>query len=349
MEISSGKLRGIRRLADKQGRFKMVAIDQRPPMLKTLATKLPHAPCYEDLASVKSIITRHLAKLGSATLIDPDYGFSSAEPDIPPNRGLLVTLEDYRFEDTPGGRKTAVLPGWSVAKIKRMGADGVKLLLWFRPDSSPDVIEHQKRLVRQIGDDCSRYDIPFLLELLLYPARGSSEDPRDYVEDSHKRPDMVLKSLEEFLPPDYGVDVFKIESPIAAAALPEPGDTQRAQPEAHVWFHRIGRIMDRPWVVLSGGAGMEPFRRVVDFAYGSGASGYLAGRAIWWDAFCCYPDIRAMEAALESSSAGYMAHLNTMTDNRAKPWQKATLHGGTPTLAFRGHDFPGSYPDMHAS
>jgi tagatose 1,6-diphosphate aldolase len=349
MEISAGKLRGIRRIADSQGRFKMVAVDQRPPMLKALATKLPRAPRYEDLALLKSIITRHLAKRGSAILIDPDYGFSSAEPDIPPDRGLLVTLEDYRFEDTPGGRKTAILKGWSVEKIKRMGADGVKLLLWYRPDCSAEVIEHQKRLVRRVGDECSRYDIPFLLELLIYPGRGATEELREYTEDKHKRPDMVLRSLEDFALSDYGVDVFKIESPVAAETLPDPDDGQRTQLETQGWFRRIGQLMDRPWVVLSGGAAMEPFRRVVDFAYRSGASGYLAGRAIWWDAFCHYPDIEAMEATLESSSASYMGCLNAMTDSRARPWQATSLHEKPPSLALRGHDFPTHYPDMHVS
>ena len=32
MELSAGKLWGLRRLSDEQGRFKMVAVDQRPPI-----------------------------------------------------------------------------------------------------------------------------------------------------------------------------------------------------------------------------------------------------------------------------------------------------------------------------
>mgnify|MGYP003433486464 CR=1 FL=1 len=39
MKISAGKLRGLRRLADASGRFKMVAVDQRPPLLKAIAAK----------------------------------------------------------------------------------------------------------------------------------------------------------------------------------------------------------------------------------------------------------------------------------------------------------------------
>ncbi|MFX7752019.1 hypothetical protein ABTK01_20415, partial [Acinetobacter baumannii] len=87
---------------------------------------------YQELADVKALLTRRLLADGSAVLIDPDYGFSVAEPDIRPDRGLLITLEDFRFEETPGGRKTRIMQDWSVDKIKRLGADGVKLLLWYR-------------------------------------------------------------------------------------------------------------------------------------------------------------------------------------------------------------------------
>ena len=39
-----------------------------------------------------------------------------------------------------------------------MGGDGVKVLAWFRLDAAPEVIEHQERFVRQMGEDCRRFD-----------------------------------------------------------------------------------------------------------------------------------------------------------------------------------------------
>ena len=57
---------------------------------------------YEELAAVKALLTRRLSVDGSAVLIDPDYGYSVAEPDVRPDRGLLITLEDFRFEETSG-------------------------------------------------------------------------------------------------------------------------------------------------------------------------------------------------------------------------------------------------------
>ncbi|QCI67287.1 tagatose 1,6-diphosphate aldolase [Phreatobacter stygius] len=343
MFISAGKLRGLKRLCDAQGRFKMVAVDQRPPLIKGIGEKRGRPAAYEELADVKALLTRRLLADGSAVLIDPDYGFSTAEPDIRPDRGLLITLEDFRFEETSDGRKTRIMEGWSVDQIKRLGADGVKLLLWYRPDAGADVIRHQQDLVRRVGADCARCDIPLLLELLVYPFAGAANHTTDYIEDRDKRPELVLQSARDFADASFGVDIYKLESPLTAASLPDPEADMAETRVAQVWFDKLGAIIDRPWVMLSAGAGMEEFRRVLGFAYRAGANGYLAGRAIWWKAFGAYPDLAAMDASLAGEARGYMAEINWLTDKLARPWQDAPAIGGRAMLAVAGHDFPARY------
>ncbi|HVZ00821.1 MAG TPA: tagatose 1,6-diphosphate aldolase [Dongiaceae bacterium] len=345
MEISAGKLRALRRLADDDGRFKMIAVDQRPPMLKALAGKFaPLRPSYADLAAVKKTLAGTLLPHGSALLIDPDYGFTAAEPVIPPGKGLLVTLEDFDFDETPAGRKSRVLQGWSVEKIKRMGADGVKLLLWYRPDAAADVLEHQRHLVREVGDACRAYDLPFLLELLVYPFKGSAGHNTDYGEHGEKYPDLVLQSLRDFASHEFGVDIYKIESPILTKELPDPTDDGPATRAAQGKFDEITRIIGKPWVMLSAGASMEVFRRVLGFAYRAGANGYLAGRAIWWPSFECYPDIAAMTSRLQAEGLGYMHEINALTAAAARPWTEAPDLGGNVAVAAAGHAFPTAYP-----
>ena len=344
MEISAGKLRGMRRLADDDGRFKMVAADQRPPMIKALTATLGRAPAYEDLAAAKAALARKLLPHGSAILIDPDYGFTFAEPAISPRKGLLITLEDFAFAETPEGRKTSLMTDWSVGKVKRLGADGVKLLLWYRPDASADVVAHQKALVRQVGDDCRKYDIPFLLELLVYPFKGSAGHTTDYAEDKGKHPDLVLRSLADFAGPEYGVDIYKVESPAVAEGLPDPDAPGADRDATQALFDRVPTIIDKPWVMLSAGASMEVFRRVLTYAYRAGANGYLAGRAIWWPSFGAYPDLAAMEAGLDGEAAGYMAEINRLTVAEARPWTEAPIAKGGVTIADAGHGFPAAYP-----
>lgn len=343
--LSAGKYRTMRRLADANGRFKMVAVDQRPPIIKALNEKLGAGKATPELVgAVKRSLVKALADEGSALLIDPDYGYGAAFDVLPSEPGLLLTLEDFNFDETPGGRKTRLMKGWSVEKIKRAGADGVKLLLWYRPDATADVIAHQQRLVQEVGDACKRYDLAFLLELLVFPFAGTAGHTTDYIEHKDKRPELVLQSVRDFADPKYGVDIYKLESPLAARDLPAPEDGGAAVAEAQQWFTEMGKLIDKPWVMLSAGAGMEEFRRVLHYAFHAGANGFLAGRAIWWPAFTQkYPDLAGMEAQLAEEGLRYMKQINDMTDKLARPWSAAPAFDGAPSLAAAGLGFPAEY------
>jgi tagatose 1,6-diphosphate aldolase len=342
--LSSGKYRSLRRLSDRRGRFKMLAADQRPPIIKGIEQKLgAGSASYERVGGVKRALVRALAERSSAVLIDPDYGYSHAYDVLPSGPGLLLTLEDFAFDETPGGRKTRLMRGWSVEKIKRAGADGVKLLLWYRPDVAPDVRAHQHDLVRRVGDECRDHDLAFLLELLVYPFAGSAGHTTDYIEHKDKRPELVLQSVRDFADERYGVDIYKLESPLAASHLPEPASGAGAA-EAQRWFDEMGRLIDKPWVMLSAGAGMDEFRRVLDYAFRAGANGFLAGRAIWWQAFvAAFPDLEAMDRQLASEAVGYLDQIIAMTDASARPWTQAPLFAGGVALEEGGLTFPERY------
>lgn len=344
MEMTPGKLWGLRRLATPSGHFGMLAVDQRPPIMNLVAAKRGSAAPFQDVVDVKVSITRALAPGASALLVDPVYGYWSTIEHAVPGRGLLVTLEDHAFAETPGGRISAEIADWSVAKIKRLGADGVKLLAWYRPDAAPDVCRHQQDFVARVGAACRTHDICFLLELLVYPLAGDQNQTRDYVEHREKQPRLVIDSLREFADPRYGVDLFKLESPLPGAELPDPDAAGDAATEAaREAFAAIGRLAPRPWVMLSAGVTMAQFRRVLRYAYAAGASGYLAGRAIWWEAAQSFPDLAAMERRLSVEGLAYMAELNRMTQERAVPWHGHRCFAGGVHLAGAGPEFRARY------
>jgi tagatose 1,6-diphosphate aldolase len=241
---------------------------------------------------------------------------------------------------------TSVMKNWSVGKIKRMGADGVKLLLWYRPDASRDVLAHQRNLVRDVGAECRRYDIPLLLELLVYPFKGAKGHTTEYTEDKKKYPELVLQSLRDFADPEFGVDIYKVESPVVADQLPDPSADSPEARATQSLFDEISRIIDGPWVMLSAGASMDVFRRILGFAYRAGANGYLAGRAIWWPAFGLYPNLAAMGARLDSEAVHYMREINDLTTLRAVPWTQARAVSGHLDLLAGGYTFPSDYPSF---
>ena len=317
-----GKTWHLRRLADAKGRFKMVAVDQRPPLAQIVSKGRgisASEASFGDMCALKRLLAQELAPRASAILVDPNFAYPAAIDAIPARTGLIMTLEEHRFAETPGGRRSASIPHWSVEKIKKLGADGVKVLAWYRPDASEDVKAHQSAYVEGVGKACAAFDIPFVFELLVYPFPGTKEHTTAYVEDRAKQPRMVIDSVREFADPRYGVDLFKLESPIPAADLPVDAE---GRARAQALFDAMGAATaGRPWVMLSAGAGMQDFATVLAFACKAGACGFLAGRAIWWQALQAFPDIEACRAALRAEGVPYFAQLSELTDAEASAWQ----------------------------
>jgi tagatose 1,6-diphosphate aldolase len=322
-----GKTRGLARLADPDGHFRMVALDQRPPMFDAIAQAkkiTKDQVTYADVAAAKRLLVEALAPHCSSMLFDPNFAVPAAIDLMPARCGLIMTLEEHRVEETAAGRKSRVIDNWSVPKIRAMGGDAVKVLAWYRPDADTAVNAHQQRFVREIGDECRRNDIPYVLELLVYPFLGSANHTADYVESPGKLPSLVIESVREFAKPEYGVDLLKLESPLAANSLPHRDGSATAI-AAQREFDAVGEICNEhgiPWVLLSGGAAHDKFERVLEYAYAAGAGGFLAGRTIWLEAVRThFPDLAAVSSALKKQSVAILNSLSRLTKARAHSWE----------------------------
>jgi tagatose 1,6-diphosphate aldolase len=321
-----GKNRGLARLVDADGHFRMVALDQRPPLFEAIAQAkgiTKDQVEYADVTTAKRLLVEALAPHCSSMLFDPNFAVPAAIDLLPPRCGLIVTLEEHRVEETPGGRKSRAIANWSVEKIRAIGGDAVKVLAWYRPDADKGIVAHQRSFVREIGEDCARFDIPYVLELLVYPFLGSANHTADYVESPEKLPQLVIESVREFARPEYGVDLLKLESPLTANSLPPP-DGGAAAAVAQSQFDAIGDICAErriPWVLLSAGAAPDRFERVLDYAYSAGAGGFLAGRTIWLDAVRRhFPDRAAVATSLRNDGVKVLESLNALTKAKAKAW-----------------------------
>jgi tagatose 1,6-diphosphate aldolase len=338
MKISPGKLWGLRRLADTAGHWKMVAIDQRTPLFEPIAQKRgTKEPPFEDVTAVKRLLARHLAPKASAILTDPIYGYLPTVGEIPASIGLVLSYEHSVTENTPQGRKTVPIPDWSVAKSRRIGGDAVKVLVWYRADAAPEIRAHQEAFVKAAGDACREHDTVMLLEVLIYPLEGESATALE-----PRRAQLVLDSVRPFCDPKYGVDIFKLEPPGPVHNVPDPAGKDASALQAS--YDKMAAMVPRPWVMLSAGAGAADFERSLNYAYRAGAAGYLAGRAIWSQAFGHFPDFAAMERSLASDSVAVLDRLNALTDAKARPWYAhASFGGSTPVPASREQVFPADY------
>lgn len=348
--LSSGKLVNMLRLVDAGGRFKMLAVDQRDSLRHTLGRAIGRQPAeitYEDLATTKALITEVLSPVSTATLVDPVYGFPRAVTLVPADTGILVAAEETGYEraGTSGReRKSRLIDGWSVAKAKRAGANAVKLLIYYNPEASDEVRTHQQRLVRRVGEDCLRADIPFLLECVTYPIEEPAADTAEF---ARRRPQHTVESAREFSRDDYHVDILKLEF---------PGDLKYARQfhggaldgkerpaiydvdDLRDFCRQVNEAARRPWVILSGGVDIAEFLVDLELAIDAGASGFLCGRAIWKDAVPKYPDVAAMRAFLTTEGRSNFARANTIAE-RAHPWfSHAPFEGHAPVPLALGDE-----------
>lgn len=327
MELSTGKHWRMRRLADADGFLTMLAVDQRPPIERLVAEARGERVARPgDVADVKRLLVDVLAPEASAVLVDPLVGYDAARDRLDPHRGLLLTLEHAVFDEEPGGRRSGPIPGWNVETIAAAGADGVKVLAWYRPDADDAVREHQVRWAASVGEECRRLDLPYVLELLVYPMEGRPE-----FDDVEGRAGAVLESVRTFADPVVGVDLFKLESPVPPGLLAPPDTPEGRRHQRH--FRALDEACGRPWVVLSAGAGRTDFLRVVEHAATAGASGYLAGRAIWHQALSPFPDLEACRGLLTTTSVPFARELTALTRRLGHPWH-----------AHRGYGDGGSAP-----
>lgn len=325
--LSPGKFRAVSRMLDPHGCFKMVAADQRAPMRGILSTALGHQPTFEDMKTMKRLLVEGLADHSTALLMDPEYGLPGILGVMPARPALIVALEDSNFEVTQGGRKSHVIPNWSIEKIKRLGAEGVKYLVWHNEKADAAVTQHQLDLIRRLGDECRRYDIAFLLEILVYPHQ---EDDATF---ARNRTEHVLKSVEAFADPTFGVDIYKLETPCDADGL---ATDEQARQALTALFARMTACLQSPWVMLSAAAEPEDFAAVLRSAYAAGCNGFLAGRSIWKSAAEAYPDLPEVRKRLSLEGLPYLESLNQLTDKFGTHYE---AHSAVPVASSVEH-FP---------
>jgi tagatose-1,6-bisphosphate aldolase len=306
-KLSLGKVRGLQEIANPHSLFTITALDHRGSLRKAINPDDPSSVSYDKMVAYKMKLMSALAPHSSAILIDPIFGAAPALAGgyIAGDQGFLVSLEATGYEDSEGDRKTSAADGWSVAKIKRMGASAVKILLYYNPGSSTSA--QQEEFIKQAAKDCRENDIPMLVEPMTYNLVGGPK--KGTAEFAELKPGMVIETAKRLCP--LGVDVLKAEFP------DDPDhETDTAKMADHC--RELTQAAGVPWVLLSAGVGYDTFKLQTTIACENGASGFLAGRAIWQEA----PGLPEDEQVgfLNSTAVDRLNELTTIANKSGRPW-----------------------------
>ena len=145
--------------------------------------------------------------------------------------------------------------------------------------------------------DCSEQNVPSIIENLIYPLRD--EAPLS----PEARADAIIEAA--VLIDDLKPSLLKLEYP--------------GSPEA---CKRLASRLTVPWAVLSAGVSSDEFAKVLRVSCDEGgASGFIAGRAIWKETVAMGHDERVK--FLSETGRRRMDEYVSIIEGRARPYQEA--------------------------
>lgn len=335
--ITNGKFEGLVHISNARSLFTMVATDQRDSLKKMINPADPKSVTDDELKQAKLLLIKTLSGRkskgqASGVLVDPEYSYEKdflKRCDIRADVGILMSVEATGY----GGQgefapKVQIFGGLSadtaVKKIKERGAAAVKMLVYHRVDSPTH--GYQESVVKAVGKACVKYDIPFLLEPMSHSLEGGPNKKKDAKEFAKIKPELVIGTARELTKPEYHVDILKAEFPLDLKYAEELGQDPKET------CKELSEASQIPWVVLSAGVDYDEFKENVKYAVRNGASGFLAGRAIWKESV----GRKDMEEFLLTVGVKRLNELAKLVDKHATPWYKKYVDSISDIEVVRG-------------
>jgi sulfofructosephosphate aldolase len=284
------------RLARSTGTFAMVAMDQRES-LRTMLDQHGHPADDHALTAFKLSVAAALGPLASAFLIDRRYAYAPLVRDrvLPDGCGLILAVD--ALSQRPGGPvdDTSLDEDADLGAARRAGVVALKLLVIWKRDGGE---ARRLALAQRFVERCRDAGLLSVLEGVAVPADGDRFDL-----------DAAILDAAAALGP-LGADLYKAQVPRRGRG--DAVELARA-------CERLDRRLGRPWVVLSNGVAPADFPAAVEAACRAGASGMLAGRALWSETLATADP----PAALRTDSVGRLRRLIATVDRYARPWAGA--------------------------
>jgi sulfofructosephosphate aldolase len=279
-------------LARESGTFLMVAMDQRES-LRTMLSQHHEDVDNARMVRFKLAVARELGPYASGFLIDRHYGYDELvrERLLPPSCGLILAAD--ALEQPAGGivEDTDLDTGVDAAAASDNGVVALKLLVIWRDDN-----QRARRV-----DTARRF-----VELALSHGLLSVLEPVVRGPEGFDRESAIVEAAAELSV--VGCDLYKCEVPTHGAGEPA---------EITEWCRRIDAAVPCPWVVLSQGVDPERYPAAVEAACRGGASGMLAGRAVW-TATLGADDPTGL---LREHSVPRLQQLGAIVDEHGRPWR----------------------------
>ena len=300
-----------------------LANDQRGALKRLLAAAAGGGGFANDiLVDFIKVISSELSPYASSILLNAEYGVTASELRHA-DCGFIAAYEKTEYDASTPGRLPDLLPIWSAKRIKELGADAVKILLYYDVDDKPEINDIKHALVERIGSECIAEDIPYFVEILTYDASDMDVTSREY---ASLKPHKVNGAMREFSKPRYNADVLKVEVPVNMNFVEDYTSEEPVYTadEARAYFKEQSEATHLPFIYLSAGVSAKLFQETLVFSKESGSTfnGVLCGRATWKDAVAIFAKEgeEAAKAWLADQGRRNVEELNDVLVTKANPW-----------------------------
>lgn len=287
-------------IARPRGGFAMIAMDQRESLRHMFDLAGAGRPADEVLIDFKRAVASELSHLASGFLVDRDFGGLGILGDglVPPHCGFILAADALTQE--PGGPvEETGLDDAALDDARTDGVAAIKLLIIWRRDAHR---EARVALAERFVAEARERGVLSVLEPVV---RATPEELADGSWDAEAA---IREAARELSP--LGSSLYKVQVPLAGT-----GDAT----EQLAASEQLARDITGPWVVLSQGVALDRFPDAVEAACRAGASGFLAGRALWSDVV----GAADVPAALRERSRPRLERLVEIVDTHARPWTEA--------------------------
>ncbi|MGK9173624.1 sulfofructosephosphate aldolase [Yokenella regensburgei] len=243
------------------GGFSMLAVDQREAMrLMFAAAGAPQPVTDQVLTDFKVNAARILSPYASAILVDQQFCYRQVVEQNAVAQSCAMIVAADEFIPGNGIPVDSVIIDKSVdpQAVKRDGGKALKLLVLWRSDEDP---QQRLEMVKEFNQICHTHGLVSIIEPVVRPPRRGATFDREQA---------IIDAAKEL--GDSGADLYKVEMPLFGKG------SQEALLNAS---QRLNDNISMPWVILSSGIDEKLFPRAVSIAMKAGASGFLAGRAVW--------------------------------------------------------------------
>jgi sulfofructosephosphate aldolase len=240
----------------------------------------------------KLAVARELGPYASGFLIDRHYAYDEIVQQhlLPPACGLILAVD--ALEQPPGGIVEDTSLDVEAERVLALEVVALKLLVIWRDDARrADRLD----MARRFAELAHAHGLLAVLEPVVRGAAGFDREAA------------IVEAAAEL--GGTGCDLYKCEVPTHGAGDPD---------EITAWSRRIDDAVPVPWVVLSQGVEPARYPAAVEAACKGGASGMLAGRAVWTATLAADDPTELLRA----HSVPRLEELGAIVDAHGRPWRE---------------------------